>query len=64
MDADLSHHVPFVMDDCPQLHSRDNNQEDTVSLILTREAVVSGPKRTAHSFHRDAKRAKHHSFFC
>ena len=58
MASDLSHHVPFVMYACPQLHSRYNNQEDTVSRMPTGEAVVSGPKGTAHSVHRDAKRAK------
>lgn len=64
MDSELSDPMTFVMDDCTELHSRENNQEDTVSLILTEERVPSGPNRNTNVSRRDAKRAERHSFAC
>jgi hypothetical protein len=50
--------MTFVMGDCPSLHSLENNQEGTVTLILTREAVLCGPRRTPNSSGRNRNRGE------
>src|SRR5437868_5978996 len=47
--------MTFVTGACPRLHILEINQEVTVSLVLTREAVLCGLRRTADSSGRNAK---------
>jgi hypothetical protein len=49
MYLEASHHMTFVMGDCPKQHRLENNQEGTVKwvkvgLILTGEAVSLGAR--------------------